>query len=260
MDDVLRALQRMGLLEAGQRPPLEPLPGGVSSDIWRVDLATGPACIKRALPRLRVSAEWHAPVERNRYELEWMRCVARIMPEAVPEILGADDEQGLFVMRYLDPAVHPLWKQQLSEGIAETTTAARVGERLARIHAATAGDREVAARFATDETFFAIRLEPYLLATARAHPELAGPLESLVETTGLRPGFLSQSSAAQVPVGAPRPSSFPCLLPGARRCAYGAHGLGSAGAIRGAHGAVVAGVAARAGRRQVTGGVLDRRG
>lgn len=183
MDDVLRALQRMGLLEAGQRPPLEPLPGGVSSDIWRVDLPTGPACIKRALPRLRVSAEWHAPVERNRYELEWMRCVARIMPEAVPEILGADDEQGLFVMRYLDPAIHPLWKQQLSEGIAETATAARVGERLARIHAATAGDREVAAHFATDETFFAIRLEPYLLATARAHPELAGALESLVETT-----------------------------------------------------------------------------
>jgi aminoglycoside phosphotransferase (APT) family kinase protein len=183
MDDVVRALQRMGLLEAGQCPPLEPLPGGVSSDIWRIDLPVGPACIKRALPRLRVSAEWHAPVERNRYELEWMLCVARIVPDAVPEILGADDERGLFVMRYLDPADHPLWKQQLSEGTAETATAARVGERLARIHAATAGDPEVAARFPTDETFFAIRLEPYLLATARAHPELAGRLESLVDTT-----------------------------------------------------------------------------
>ena len=183
MDDVMLALQRMGLLEPGQCPSLEPLTGGVSSDIWRVDLPSGPACVKRAMPRLRVSAEWHAPVERNRYELEWMRCAASIVPEAVPEILGADDELCMFVMRYLDPAVHPLWKQQLSEAVAKTATAADVGERLVRIHAATAGDAKVASRFATDDTFFAIRLEPYLLATARAHPQLKNALESLAETT-----------------------------------------------------------------------------
>ncbi len=183
MDDLTRALRRMGLLDSGQCPPFEALPGGVSSDIWRVDLASGPACIKRALPRLRVSAQWHAPVERNRYELEWMRCAARIVPEAVPEILGADDALGMFVMRYLNPVDYPLWKQQLSQAIAEPSTAAEVGERLVRIHAATAGDAKVAARFTTDETFFAIRLEPYLLATARAHPELANALESLAETT-----------------------------------------------------------------------------
>jgi len=183
MDDVILALQRMGLLESGQCPSLEPLTGGVSSDIWRIDLPSGPACVKRALPRLRVSAEWYAPVERNRYELEWMRCAAGIVPEAVPEILGADHQLGMFVMRYLDPVDHPLWKQQLSEAIAETATAVAVGKRLVRIHGATAGDAEVASRFATDETFFAIRLEPYLLATARAHPELGNALESLVQTT-----------------------------------------------------------------------------
>ena len=183
MDDVILALQRMGLLESGQCPSLEPLTGGVSSDIWRIDLPSGPACVKRALPRLRVSAEWYAPVERNRYELEWMRCAAGIVPEAVPEILGADHQLGMFVMRYLDPVDHPLWKQQLSEAIAETATAVAVGKRLVRIHGATAGDAEVASRFATDETFFAIRLEPYLLATARAHPELGNALESLAQTT-----------------------------------------------------------------------------
>ena len=183
MDDVMLALQRMGLLGPGQHPPLVPLTGGVSSDIWRIDLPSGPACVKRALSRLRVSAEWHAPVERNRYELEWMRCAAGIVPEAVPEILGADDQLGMFVMRYLDPVDYPLWKQQLSEAIAETAIAVAVGKRLVRIHGATAGDAEVASRFATDETFFAIRLEPYLLATARAHPELGNALESLVQTT-----------------------------------------------------------------------------
>ena len=51
-------------------PIVAPLAGGVSSDIWRVDLARGPVCIKRALPRLKVAAVWEAPVERNRYEFE----------------------------------------------------------------------------------------------------------------------------------------------------------------------------------------------
>ena len=183
MDDIASALRRMGLLDDGPCPPLTPLPGGVSSDIWRVDLASGAACIKRALPQLRVSAEWHAPVERNHYELQWMICAARTIPEAVPEILGADDGLGMFVMRYLDPTDFPLWKQQLRAANANRATAAEVGARLARIHAATAGDGDVAARFDTDETFYAIRLEPYLLATARAHPELAPALEELVERT-----------------------------------------------------------------------------
>ena len=49
------------------------LTGGVSSDIWRIDLPTGPICVKRALAKLRVAADWHAPVERNRYEARWMR-------------------------------------------------------------------------------------------------------------------------------------------------------------------------------------------
>lgn len=183
MDDIASALRRMGLLDAGPCPPLTPLTGGVSSDIWRVDLASGPACIKRALEQLRVSAEWHAPVERNRYELQWMVHAARIVPEAVPQILGADEELGMFVMRYLEPGEYPLWKQQLRAAIANRASAAEVGARIARIHAATAGDQEVAARFDTDDTFFAIRLDPYLLATARAHPELAAALEELVETT-----------------------------------------------------------------------------
>jgi aminoglycoside phosphotransferase (APT) family kinase protein len=182
-DDVIAALVRMGLLAADEHPALEPLTGGVSSDIWRVDLRSGPACIKRALPKLRVSAEWRAPVERNRYELEWMRCAAAIVPDAVPEILGADDDLGMFVMAYLDTETHPLWKQQLRDGIADRSSAARVGRRLARIHGATAGDPGVAARFDTDDTFFDIRLDPYLLATARAHPELADAIESLAETT-----------------------------------------------------------------------------
>jgi aminoglycoside phosphotransferase (APT) family kinase protein len=54
---------------------------------------------------------------------------------------------------------------------------------VAWIHAASAGQGEVARRFATDAIFHAIRLEPYLLATAARHPDLAAALRALSERT-----------------------------------------------------------------------------
>ena len=63
------------------------------------------------------------------------------------------------------------------EGAATAADAARVGATLGRIHAATADRPDLAARFATDANFHAIRLDPYLLTTARAHPDLAARLQ-----------------------------------------------------------------------------------
>ncbi|MGN2390890.1 phosphotransferase family protein [Pelomicrobium sp. G1] len=184
-DAIHAALVRMGLMGPGERPPLVPLGGGVSSDIYRVDLPAGPACIKRALPRLKTAAEWLAPVERNRWEYEWMQVAAKIVPEAVPQLFGRDEESGAFAMEYLDPAIHPVWKAQLRDGVIEETTAREVARRLVAIHAATAGDGEIARRFATDHIFFPIRLEPYLVATAQRHPDIGCALTELAEATAV---------------------------------------------------------------------------
>lgn len=173
----------MGLLAPGESLRLEPLTGGVSSDIFRVDLARGPVCVKRALAQLKVAADWRAPVERNRYEVQWMRVAALVVPQAVPAILGEDREAGLFAMAYLDPATHPVWKTQLRDGIVDGGTAREVGRRLARIHSHTAGNPAIAARFDTDAIFSSIRLEPYLAATALAHPDCAAALNGLIDTT-----------------------------------------------------------------------------
>ncbi len=181
--DFRAALERMGLLAPGQPLALEPLAGGVSSDIFRAILPTGPVCVKRALPKLKVQADWRAPVDRNRYEVAWMRTAAQAVPEAVPAILGEDPASGCFAMAWLDPADHPVWKQQLRDGILDGHTAREVGRRLCAIHAHTAGRSEVAAAFDTERIFVPIRIEPYLLATARAHPEHADVLEALAETT-----------------------------------------------------------------------------
>jgi aminoglycoside phosphotransferase (APT) family kinase protein len=177
---VLDFLRRSGLAGADETPAAAPLPGGVSSDIWKVDLRSGPVCVKRALPRLRVAQLWEAPVERNLYEWRWMQTAAAAVPGTAPRVL-AHDAAGVFAMEYLGGV--PLWKSELRAGRADPRFAHAVGERLAAIHAATAGREEIARLFATDANFHAIRLEPYLLATARVHPALAAALHALADRT-----------------------------------------------------------------------------
>lgn len=182
--DLDRFLQSQGLARAGERATWTPLKGGVSSDIWRVDLPGRTICVKRALPQLRVGMNWRAPLSRNRYEWEWLQLAARIVPQSVPRPLAHDPQLGLFAMSYLPPERYPLWKQQLLDGKVDLGTAARVGRVLAALHNATAGRAEVASAFDTLENFHALRLEPYLLVTAQRHPDLRAALEGLVERTG----------------------------------------------------------------------------
>ncbi len=178
-----QTLGRMSIVSAHQLNSFALLPGGVSSEIYRIDLPTGSLCVKRALPKLKVAADWRVPVERNRWEVEWMRVAGGIVPSAVPAILGEDRAAGCFAMAFLPPATHPLWKDQLRSGVIDPATAAAVGEVLGRIHAATADRADIAARFPTDDLFAALRLEPYLVATAGVHPDLAPRLDALVATT-----------------------------------------------------------------------------
>ncbi len=180
---VLEALYRLRLVRRDEQPAMQPLGGGVASDIWRVELAQGPVCVKRALPRLKVAELWEAPVERNAYEYAWFETARRAYPDAVPHLIARDAEARLFVMAYLDPQQYPVWKTLLHDGAANTPFAARVGTIVAGIHRATAGDEDIARRFKTDGFFHALRLEPYLLAAARRHPDLADALYALVHTT-----------------------------------------------------------------------------
>jgi 5-methylthioribose kinase len=162
---------------------MEALAGGVSSLIVRVDTPRGAVCVKKALAKLRVASDWHAPVERSLAEMAWLKLAGRIVPGAVPRVLGEDRDEMAFVMEFLDPARHPVWKNQLRDGIIEPTVARSVAERLARIHAATAVQPEMAGEFANQAQFHALRLEPYFAATALRHPDLHEPLHALIATT-----------------------------------------------------------------------------
>jgi 5-methylthioribose kinase len=155
----------------------------LSSAIVRVDTRRGPVCVKRALPQLKVAAQWLAPVERNRAEVAWIRLAAQVAPGSVPGILAEDAESKSFAMEYLDPATYPVWKAQLRDGRIEAATAVAVATHLVRIHAATANDADVAQRFANDASFHALRLDPYFGAAAQVHADCAPVLQHVIETT-----------------------------------------------------------------------------
>src|SRR6185312_14132424 len=176
--DIAEALAVMGLGAPGE---ITRLSGGVSCDVWKVAIAgRGPVVLKRALPKLRVAADWRAPPERAAAEVAWLRLVAGIEPAWVPAVLGEDRARHVFAMEFLPPDTHPVWKAELAAGRADVGFATEVGAALAAIHAATAGHADVAAAFDNGAQFHALRLEPYLLFTAQEHPLIAGAIREEV--------------------------------------------------------------------------------
>jgi len=161
----------------------QPLTGGVSSDIWRVDVDGRTLCVKRALVQLKVAADWKAPLSRNAYEWAWMQFASRHCPDNVPTPLAHDEKSGVFAMAFLDPEHHPVWKQQLLQGKVDADFASAVGELLGRLHAASARRPDIARAFETIENFYALRLEPYLVAAGNRNPALAPALLELVAIT-----------------------------------------------------------------------------
>jgi aminoglycoside phosphotransferase (APT) family kinase protein len=181
--EIAESLVRMKLVRAGEPPAAMRLTGGVSSDIWKVEAGGRVFCVKRAMAKLAVKDDWFAPVERNRYERLWYATAGGRVPGSAPKVLAHDDEAMLFAMEFLDPADHRLWKAELLAGNVDVVFAGSVGTRLAAIHAATAGDAAIAAAFPTGAFFEDLRLDPYLRATGRRHPDLAVNLNELADRT-----------------------------------------------------------------------------
>ena len=175
----------MGLSGARRALDTEPLSGGVSCDVWRVQLVNGSTIVvKRALPKLRVAADWKAPAARAEAEVAWFRFVRSIDPRLAPKVIGEDRTRHMFAMEYLPPETYPVWKAELAGGRIDVGFAAKAGGSLARIHAASAHNDAVAKGFPNYAQFHALRLEPYLLYTAGKHPDIACLIQNLVRKVG----------------------------------------------------------------------------
>jgi 5-methylthioribose kinase len=182
-EDLNEFLFRARLLKRGEKAVWTPLSGGVSSDIWRVELPAQTICVKRALATLRVKDDWQAPTERNNYEWEWFKFVYQNFPEIVPRPIAHDREKQMLAMEFLAPENFKVWKTELLKGEADAEFAGKVGAFLGKIHAKSAFNKEIAAAFATDKLFYALRIEPYLLATAEKHADAAPQIREIAEKT-----------------------------------------------------------------------------
>lgn len=171
----LEQLRRDGVVRSAAAR-LTPLPGGVSCDICLVEDGDERFVVKRALPKLKVAADWSADVDRNRYEWMFIRYVAEFLPQAVPELRHCDAEGGYFAMEYLGNGF-ATWKELLLSGGCSAIHAAGAAHILAEIHKHSAGDGRAAEMFATTRNFLQLRIDPYLRETAARHPALRSLFE-----------------------------------------------------------------------------------
>ena len=174
-------LAELGLTAGAEPVAVALLAGGVSSDIARVTTATNTLCVKFALEQLKVTEAWSAPIGRNAAEYEWLAYVRNIDPALVPELFGMSVRLGGFAMAFLDPETHVNWKSELLAGSVDVSFAAAVGGALGRIHDHAARDPEGRSRFAYQENFRALRLDPYLNFTATRHPDLGDRLRAMAD-------------------------------------------------------------------------------
>ena len=79
-------------------------------------------------------------------DIAWLRVAGAIVPGHVPVVLGEDAATKSFVMSFLGSEFRN-WKADLLAARVDARLASFVGDVLGRIHAATADDRELAARF-----------------------------------------------------------------------------------------------------------------
>ncbi len=174
-------IEELGLGRREEVRDVTPLTGGVASDIAALRVGDTRYCVKLALPKLKVAADWRAPVHRNAAEYAWLEVAARVVPQSAVRLFGRSEHAHGFVMEFLDgPDVH-LWKTAMLEGTRPNGEARAVGDVVGRIHAVSSGDDFDRSAFRNRDDFRALRIEPYLISTAGRHPELEARLHDLAD-------------------------------------------------------------------------------
>ena len=174
-----KLMVELGLIEPQDTIKAIALTGGVASDIAHVHAANHDYCVKFALPKLRVKADWYAPVERNLAEYRWLETYARVNPEGAIPLFGHSQSLNGFVMGYLSGPNTYLLKSALFEGKGSKQDAHNVGRNLGRIHQISAKSPFNSSSFDNRDDFYALRIEPYLIHTAKSHDAVADKLNEM---------------------------------------------------------------------------------
>lgn len=174
-------LAELGLIQPDENITATPLTGGVASDIAHIRTSHHEYCVKFALQKLKVEADWFAPTHRNLAEYAWLKYAASQHTEMAITLFGQSAQHHGFVMEYLNGADVYLWKNALLEGTSTGKEAAIIGRAVGIIHASSSQSNFDRTPFYNKDDFKDLRIEPYLLYTAAQHPDLQGTLHHLAD-------------------------------------------------------------------------------
>lgn len=189
-DRALALACELGLMTELEDLDVHPLTGGVASDVAVVVSQTRTFVVKFALPKLKVAADWRAPIHRNKAEYAWLNFARQTCPDNAIALFGHSERMGGFAMEYLDGDDVQLWKTSLLHEVAPTGESAKVGALLGRLHQASSRAGFDRSPFENHDDFRSLRLEPYLDFTASHHSDLADELRGLSEALYLANGVL----------------------------------------------------------------------
>ncbi len=167
-ESFINQLRADGLI-TGNSATLEPMKGGVSSDIYLLRDDERTMVVKRALPKLKVESDWFADVDRNETEWRYMKHVAKTNPSSVPEIISTGKDY--FAMEYMGDEFAN-WKVSMLCGRFSTECARMAGVFLGDVHRHSRENDTVAQEFDKMDAFWELRIEPYFIAASERHPEI----------------------------------------------------------------------------------------
>lgn len=177
------------LVETGrlaQPVAVHELSGGVSNVVLWVEQPGAPFVLKQSRAQLRTKDAWFSDLERIYREADAMRALRPVLGKAVPEILFEDRKNYVFAMSAADPA-SVVWKSQLLAGQADVAVAEKAASLLATLHQSGAQNDDWRERFADQENFRQLRLDPYYRRLRPRVGDLAGRVDDLIgETESIR--------------------------------------------------------------------------
>ena len=169
-----KKLSIFGLLEIKNEKIInvEPLKGGVSCEIYKVDTATNSYCIKKALKKLRVEKDWYADPIRSYYEYLWLKKTKKILPNSIPEVISYNRIKNYLIIEYLNMSKYSNLKEDLLKGKVDLNNLNKLTKKLLYIHKNLKSHYNKKIFQSHNFNFIKLRINPYLLELNKTYPEL----------------------------------------------------------------------------------------
>jgi 5-methylthioribose kinase len=179
-DNAIAYLRQQGRIGPGPARA-EPLGGGVSNAVLRIETPEMLFVLKQSRPQLRTRDAWFSDVDRVWREMEVMQVLgSRLPPGAVPAVLFCDRANFVFAMSHA-PVESRVWKAQLLAGEVDLNLGTLTGRVLGRMHEVTARERTLVEPFADRTAFVQLRVDPFYRRIQERLPDVAVAVEPLAE-------------------------------------------------------------------------------